>query len=62
MAETWRGVASGEVLPKAADAELALVALGYKQVEARKVLKKILDEEPDATTEELVRGALKSMS
>lgn len=62
VAETWRGVASGEVTPKAADAELALVALGYKQVEARKVLRKLMDDQPDATTEDLIRGALKSMS
>ncbi|BCX46520.1 holliday junction ATP-dependent DNA helicase RuvA [Haloferula helveola] len=62
VAETWRGVEAGEVQPKAADAELALVALGYKQVEARKAVRKLLDERPDASTEELVRGALKSMT
>lgn len=62
MVETWRGVESGEVAPKAADAELALVALGYKQVDARKAVRKVLEERAEATTEELIRGALKSMS
>lgn len=62
VAETWRGVESGEVSPKAADAELALVALGYKQVDARKAVRKLLDEDAGASAEELIRGALKSMS
>lgn len=59
---TWQEVASGGISPKAADAELALLALGYKQVEARKAVKGVLDAQPDSTTEELVRGALRLMS
>ncbi|MBB5351906.1 Holliday junction DNA helicase RuvA [Haloferula luteola] len=62
VAETWKEVEAGAVLPAAADAELALVALGYKQVDARKAVKKILESQPGATTEELVRGALRSMA
>ncbi len=62
VAETWREVASGVTAPATADAELALVALGYKQVDARKAVRKMLEEHPDAATEELVRGALRSMS
>jgi Holliday junction DNA helicase RuvA len=62
VVETWRGVESGEVSPKAADAELALVALGYKQVEARKAVRRLLEAQGEATTEELIRGALRSMS
>jgi len=62
VAETWREAASGEVQPGAADAELALMALGYKQVNARKAIRKVLDDEPGASTEELIRGALRSMS
>jgi len=62
VAETWREVASGAVAPKAADAELALVALGYKQAEARKVVRRLLEERPEADTEELVREALRTMS
>jgi Holliday junction DNA helicase RuvA len=61
MVSTWQDVASGQMAPAAADAELALVALGYKQVDARKAVKKILDVQSDASTEELVRGALRSM-
>lgn len=62
MAETWQQVASGTMQPAAADAELALVALGYKQVDARKAVRALLDANPAAGTEELVRGALRSMS
>lgn len=62
VAETWREVASGETAPAAADAELALVALGYKQVEARKAVRKLLEENPAAATEDLIRGALRTMS
>jgi Holliday junction DNA helicase RuvA len=61
MVSTWQDVASGQMAPTAADAELALVALGYKQVEARKAVRKILDAQADATTEELIRGALRAM-
>lgn len=62
VAETWREVASGEMQPAVGDAELALMALGYKQVDARKAVRKHLEGNPDATTEELVRGALRTMS
>ncbi len=61
VAETWQEVASGQMAPAPADAELALVALGYKQVEARKAVRKVFDAQPGATVEELVRGALRAM-
>ena len=61
VADTWQEVASGQTAPATADAELALVALGYKQVEARKAVRKVLDEQPGATVEELIRGALRSL-
>ncbi|QJE99295.1 Holliday junction branch migration protein RuvA [Luteolibacter luteus] len=61
VADTWQEVASGQIAPATADAELALMALGYKQVEARKAVRKVLDEQPAATTEELIRGALRSL-
>lgn len=61
VADTWQEVASGQVTPATADAELALVALGYKQVEARKAVRKVLDEQPGAAVEELIRGALRSL-
>ncbi len=61
VADTWQEVASGQTAPAQADAELALVALGYKQVDARKAVRKLLDEQPGATAEELIRGALRSL-
>lgn len=61
VVDTWQEVASGQMAPATADAELALVALGYKQVEARKAVRRVLEENPDAPVEELIRGALRSL-
>jgi Holliday junction DNA helicase RuvA len=58
LAETWGQQASGEMSTAAADAELALLALGYKQVAARKAVRGVLDEHPGAGPEELIRMAL----
>lgn len=45
------------------DAVLALISLGYKQVEAHKALKKILDDSKDTpSAEDLVRLALKALA
>jgi Holliday junction DNA helicase RuvA len=49
------------VSASAADAELALIALGYKQVDARKAVRKVLDADAAAPTEALVRGALRTL-
>jgi Holliday junction DNA helicase RuvA len=62
MAETWREAASGEVQPAVADAELALVALGYKQADARKALRQVIAGNPSAAAEELIRSALLALS
>ncbi|MBK1883382.1 Holliday junction branch migration protein RuvA [Luteolibacter pohnpeiensis] len=61
VTDTWQDAASGSVSECAADAELALIALGYKQVDARKAVRKILDADPAATTEILIRGALRGL-
>lgn len=61
VADTWQDAAAGQVPAAAADAELALIALGYKQVEARKAVRGIMDAEPDAAVEALVRGALRTL-
>lgn len=61
VVDTWQEAASGQLAPATADAEMALMALGYKQVDARKAVRKVLDATPAATTEELIRGALRSM-
>jgi Holliday junction resolvasome RuvABC DNA-binding subunit len=38
-----------------------LIALGYKQVEAHKVVKKVQADKPEASEEELIKEALKQM-
>lgn len=62
LASTWEAQQQGTTSPAAADAELALVALGFKQAEARKAISKLVQENPAATTDELIRGALRHFS
>lgn len=61
VTDTWQDAASGQVSSEAADAELALLALGYKQVDARKAVRAILEKDPASTAEALIRGALRSL-
>ncbi|MFD2257879.1 Holliday junction branch migration protein RuvA [Luteolibacter algae] len=61
VTDTWQDAASGQVSAPAADAELALIALGYKQVDARKAVRTVLDTQPSSTTEALIRGALRTL-
>ena len=61
VTDTWQDAAAGAVSPSAADAELALIALGYKQVDARKAVRKVLEEDAGAPVEALVRGALRAL-
>ena len=61
VTDTWQDAAAGEVSASAADAELALIALGYKQVAARKAVRKELEADASAPVEALIRGALRSM-
>jgi Holliday junction DNA helicase RuvA len=61
VADTWQDAAAGAVTPAAADAELALIALGYKQVDARKAVRAVLEADATAGVEALVRGALRSL-
>ena len=61
VTDTWQDAAAGAVSPSAADAELALIALGYKQVDARKAVRKVLEEDAGAAVEALVRGALRAL-
>ncbi len=61
VTDTWQDAAAGAVSPSAADAELALIALGYKQVDARKAVRKVLEEHDGAAVEVLVRGALRAL-
>lgn len=61
VADTWQDAAAGDVSPAAADAELALIALGYKQVDARKAVRKVMESEDEAPVESLIRGALRTL-
>ncbi len=61
VTDTWQDAASGHVSSEAADAELALIALGYKQVDSRKAVRSILEKEPTSTAEALIRGALRAL-
>jgi len=61
VTDTWQDAAAGAVSASAADAELALLALGYKQVDARKALRKVLEADAAAPVEALVRGALRAL-
>ncbi len=62
VASTWEAQQQGTTSQAAGDAELALVALGFKQVEARKAISALVKENPQASTDELIRGALRHMS
>ncbi len=62
VASTWEAQQQGTTSQAAGDAELALVALGFKQVEARKAITALVKENPQAGTDELIRGALRHMS
>jgi Holliday junction DNA helicase RuvA len=63
LGRSWIGGGSGGCRGPSldADAELALIALGYKQVDSRKAVRAILDKDPSSTAEALIRGALRSL-
>lgn len=62
LASTWEAQQQGSTSQAAADAELALVALGFKQAEVRKALAPLLKDQPQASAEDLIRSALRHMS
>ena len=61
VTDTWQDAAAGTVSAPAADAELALIALGYKQADARKAVRAMLDADSNSNAEELIRGALRKL-
>lgn len=61
VTDTWQDAAAGTVSAPAADAELALIALGYKQVDSRKAVRAMLDADKTLNAEELIRGALRKL-
>lgn len=62
VAEGWKTASEGNVPSAANDAELALIGLGYKQVEARKAVKAVLAAQPAVDAEGLLRGALRMLN
>ncbi len=62
LADAWQAQQNATVSSAALDSELALIALGFKQTEARKVIASVLKQSPDLATDELIRAALRSMS
>lgn len=62
LAATWEAEVEGKTSQAAGDAELALIALGFKQTEARKALSALLKEDPAANTDKLIRAALRVLN
>lgn len=62
VAETWQGAGQEGGGGAARDAELALLALGFKQVEARKAVRGALDAAPNLPAEDLIREALRGLN
>lgn len=63
VTEAWQAADGGNRAGSASrDAELALLALGYKQVDARKAIKVVLDKDPEMAAEDLIREALRELS
>jgi holliday junction DNA helicase RuvA len=66
VAAAWQEAKAASSLPPgqvlANDVVLALINLGYKQVEATKVVKTILDKDPGANQADLLRAALRMLA
>ena len=57
VVETWDS--GSERTDSARDAEMGLMALGFKQAEARKAIDRVLKEHPSAESSELIRLGLR---
>ena len=62
VADAWKAASQGEVSTAAGDAELALISLGYKQVESRKAIKAAQGVDAAADTETLIKAALRVLN
>ncbi len=62
LADTWDSQARGATSQAVGDAALALIALGFKQVEARKAIAAIITQNPESTADELIRTALRALN
>ncbi len=61
VVKTWDAAASGDRTDAARDAEMGLMALGFKQVDARKVVDRALKENAGADSGELIRMGLRGI-
>jgi len=61
VAATWEGAGERAGGAAAEDAELALLALGFKQAEARRAIAEALGGRPGVGAEELIRLALRGL-
>ena len=62
LAATWEAQALGSTSESVGDAELALLALGFKQAEARKAIAAHVKVNAQADTDELIRAALRILN
>lgn len=62
VVDAWKAASAGLVSTAANDAELALISLGYKQVEARKAIKAAQGANADSDTETLIKTALRVLN
>lgn len=62
VVESWNTKDGGEGSSASLDAELALIALGYKQADARKSIAAAGKAHPSATVDDLIREALRGLS
>jgi Holliday junction DNA helicase RuvA len=62
VTEAWEAAGKDAAGAAPRDAELALLALGFKQVEARKAIRAAMEKAPDLAAEDLIREALRGLS
>jgi len=62
VTESWKNATAEGVSSSVSDTELALISLGYKQVEARKAVKVAAEADKDADTDELLRASLRVLN
>lgn len=62
VTDAWKDASNGLVSSVSSDAELALISLGYKQVEARKSIKLALIADSTSDAEMLIKSALRLLN
>ncbi len=62
VAAGWEAAAEGRTDGRLNDAMMALLSLGFKQVEAQKALREVQAQTPDASTEEMIRRSLQVLA